>query len=213
MDTSNDIARVGTEASDPWMLTASGRKMYFLHPELDAINIRDIAVQLGNLCRFTGAVSQFHSVAQHSVMVARLVECILDDEGVDSETSEYWDQILAALLHDSEETYVNDLSSPLKVAIRGRYAWIADSIRRKVFEKHSVDYDYFNQTVKDADNIAILIERFYFMPQHDDWPGTPAAEMIYARPEYQDPHKATGEFMKAWSRAIRKRNALQDEGL
>ena len=213
METVDDVARIGTDAANPWMLTASGRKLYFLEPTLEALNIRDVAQHLGNLCRFTGAVSQFHSVAQHSVMVGQFVEYALDEEGVDSETSEYWDQVLAGLLHDGEEAYVNDLSSPLKAAVRGRYSWIADSIRMKLFEKHGIDYGYYNKTVKDADNTAILIERFYFMPQHEDWPGKPASEMTFRRPEFQDPHTAASLFMKAWGKAIRKRNALQDEGL
>lgn len=64
------------------------------------IDIRDIAHQLSNVCRYTGATPQFYSVAQHSVLVARY---FLDSR-----------KRLVGLLHDASEAYLNDIASPVK---------------------------------------------------------------------------------------------------
>lgn len=207
----NEQARIGADPANPWMLTASGLKLYFLDPKPEAINLLDVSHHLGNLCRFTGAMHQFYSIAQHSVLVAQLVKVALDDEGVDRDSVEYWDQILAALFHDGEEAYVNDLSSPLKMAIRGKYEWIATAIRRILFENYGVDWQYYNKTVKDADNIAILIERFHFMPQHSDWPGDPDLANQYDKPAFMDPRQATKLFEDTCRYALLMRKACRVE--
>jgi len=197
--------------ANPWTLTASGAKLYFLNPEFEQINVADIVHHLSNICRFTGATKHFYSVAQHSLLVAQLIKDVLDDEGVDSESSEYWDQLLAALLHEAEETYVNDISGPLKVVIRGKYNWIAVGIRRKAFEKYGVDWEYHNKTLKDADALAMQIARFYLMPDHPDWPKLPVNEMIYGQPEFMDPITARETFSESIRLAIEKRNLFRRE--
>jgi hypothetical protein len=209
----DDIARVGVDDAKPWMLTASGAKLYFLEPTTHAVNLADICHHLGQICRFTGATNQFYSVAQHSAMVGVIVQKFLDDENVDRESVEYWDQILAALLHDAAEAYVNDLSSPLKSAIRGKYGWVESAIARKIFERYDIDWAYMNKTVKDADNQAILIERKYLMPHHIDWPAAPAQDLMFGKPDCIGPEKA-GDLLKNTLRiALRKRNIFKAAAL
>jgi len=63
---------------------------------------------LSKLCRYYGQCSKFYSVAQHSVLVSRLV----DNPklfGASRTTL-----CLAALLHDMAEVYVGDISAPQK---------------------------------------------------------------------------------------------------
>src|SRR5687767_12883862 len=68
--------------------TYSGRTVEPYDPDPAAICVLDIAHHLSMLCRFTGAVRQFYSIAQHSVLVSAL--CDPEDA-------------LAGLLHDAEE--------------------------------------------------------------------------------------------------------------
>lgn len=82
-----------------WITTQSGKHFDFNNLSADAICIEDIACALSNLCRFTGHVQDFYSVAQHSVHVSYLVP------------PEF---ALEALLHDAAEAYCNDISAPLK---------------------------------------------------------------------------------------------------
>ena len=56
--------------STEWIQTYTGVKFYPLNPCMDDIDIIDIAHSLSLQCRFTGHLSEFYSVAQHSVMVA-----------------------------------------------------------------------------------------------------------------------------------------------
>ena len=81
---------------DSYIRTFSGGKFWPLDPHPEDVNILDIAHHLSNLCRFTGATSDFYSVGQHSVLVSYLVPA------------------LKALLHDAPEAYINDISRPLK---------------------------------------------------------------------------------------------------
>src|SRR3954471_2936273 len=81
------------------ILTNSGKLAWPMDPRPEDIDILDIAQGLSNQCRFNGQIKTFYSVAQHSVLVTRMVS---------SENQ------LAALLHDASEAYLPDLTSPVK---------------------------------------------------------------------------------------------------
>lgn len=77
----------------------SGRRIDLEDPCTDDILIDDIACGLSKICRFTGQLRDFYSVAQHAMMVAELVDPHLR---------------FAALHHDDSEAFLNDLSRNLK---------------------------------------------------------------------------------------------------
>jgi uncharacterized protein len=83
------------------IFTYSGRFIRPLDPNPNDIFIEDIAHALANQCRWTGHVSRFLSVAEHSVHVSQLVPKELQ---------------LTALLHDASEAYLADLARPIKKA-------------------------------------------------------------------------------------------------
>jgi 5'-deoxynucleotidase YfbR-like HD superfamily hydrolase len=78
--------------------TWSGYFYEFLDPKQEQIHIVDIAYALSNKARFSGH-TQFYSVAEHSVAVAKRLPKRLQ---------------LAGLLHDAAEAYLGDIPSPLK---------------------------------------------------------------------------------------------------
>lgn len=82
-----------------WIRTYSGARYYPAAPRPEDVRIVDIAHHLSMLCRFTGAVRRFYSVAEHSVLVSRMV---------------HPDLAFQALMHDATEAYINDIASPLK---------------------------------------------------------------------------------------------------
>jgi len=86
---------------NPFITTYTGKKFFFNDITPEQIDIFDIAHALSMLCRFTGHIHQFYSVAQHSLLV---------DSRIVGEPQIH----LAALLHDAAEAYVNDLAQPLK---------------------------------------------------------------------------------------------------
>ena len=85
--------------------TYTGRAVNASDLRPEDICLDDIAHQLGMECRFVGACSQFYSVAEHAVAVARFVEQHLDGTPEESFT---------ALHHDDFEAYAKDIPSPQK---------------------------------------------------------------------------------------------------
>lgn len=79
--------------------TLGGNKFYLDNPYKSVITIEDISWSLSNLCRWNSHVNKFYSVAQHCVVVSSLCSEPLKLQG---------------LMHDCEEAYIGDFTSPLK---------------------------------------------------------------------------------------------------
>jgi uncharacterized protein len=104
--------------------TYSGKYVNVFDPNPEDILIEDIAHSLSNQCRFTGHVPHFYSVAQHSLIVAKMA------------TDEYK---LAALLHDASEAYLVDLPSPIKREIP-EFKQIEERLLKVIAEKFGFEY-------------------------------------------------------------------------
>ncbi len=193
-----------------WILTANGMRIDYVNPENSQITIVDIAHSLGNLCRFTGGTKHFYSVAQHSLFVTKIVHDLLAGEltAEEMETTAFYDQMLASLLHDAAEAYINDLASPLKQVIKGKYGWVEHGLTEAIFARYGLDMDYKNNIVKDADNIAVMHERYYLLPEHKDWP-VDEKMITYAAPQYVGPAEAGQLFLGAFQDVMKKRNAAR----
>lgn len=160
-------ATVVMRGTSPTMQTFTGRLVPLLDPAPADIDIRDIADQLAKLCRFTGAVSKYYSVAQHSVFVTDLVS---------TDAKPY------ALLHDAHEAYAGDASSPLKVAMRsfGRpsaYDVIVEGLDRAIHHAAGLPWPpppAIEDEVRRADLIALSTERRDLMaPSAEEMPDLP----------------------------------------
>lgn len=92
----------------PWIQSYTGRKVTPFDLQPDQVCLEDVAHALGNKCRFSGHSIHHYSVAQHSVLGARLMPPAF---------------AMAFLLHDVSETYLPDIASPLK----SRVKWCDDA--------------------------------------------------------------------------------------
>ena len=92
------IATMSKRNSD-WIQTFTGKRFWPLDPQVEDVDIMDIAHSLALQCRFTGHVVVPYSGAEHSVRV--MWECPEGDR-------------LWGLLHDASEAYLMDLPRPLK---------------------------------------------------------------------------------------------------
>ncbi len=94
-----------------WQRMLSGRRLDLLEPSPLDIEIADIAHGLARVARWNGQTKGPHafSVAQHSVLVERLVADLSPRLSQKAR--------LMALLHDAPEYVVGDLISPFKAAI------------------------------------------------------------------------------------------------
>lgn len=122
--------------------TVSGRFFDLLKPEEYEYDIEEIATSLSNLCRYTGHVNRFYSVAEHSVLVSRLVPAGL---------------ALCGLLHDASEAFVGDVSSPLKKLLP-EYREIEENIQKAIANYYGLEYP-FHEEVHLADKRMYWQER------------------------------------------------------
>lgn len=95
-----------------WIQTYTGRQFYPLAPKPADVDTRDVAHALALVCRFTGHVRRFYSVAEHSVRVSFLAEQLAQQNGHDAGTALHIAR--RGLLHDASEAYLCDVASPLK---------------------------------------------------------------------------------------------------
>lgn len=138
-----------------WMQTYTGKQFFPRAPEADKIDIEDIAHALSNLCRFCGHSQFYYSVAQHSVLVSKIV-----DKSI----------ALESLMHDAAEAYTGDLIRPIKKSVLD-WNELEDDILRAICQKFNLRYDVMRgPDVKRADDILLATEKRDVMgPAPAEW--------------------------------------------
>lgn len=131
------------EQTPSCITTLSGKFFDILKPEEYDYDIEEIATALSNLCRYTGHVNTFYSVAEHSVLVSRIVPERL---------------ALAGLLHDASEAYLGDVSSPLKKLLP-EYKAIEERVQRAIATSFKLGDDLSHPAVHEADKRMYWQER------------------------------------------------------
>ena len=106
-----------------WQRMLSGRRLDLLEPSPLDIEIADIAHGLARVARWNGQTRGDHafSVAQHSVLVERLVGELSPRLTREAR--------LMALLHDAPEYVVGDLISPFKAAVGLNYKALEERLQ------------------------------------------------------------------------------------
>src|SRR3954467_14945396 len=112
-----------------WQRMLSGRRLDLLEPSPLDIEIEDIAHGLARVARWNGQTKGEHafSVAQHSVLVERLVS--------DLNPRLTRQARLMALLHDAPEYVVGDLISPFKAAIGVNYKMLELKLQEAIHRR------------------------------------------------------------------------------
>lgn len=137
----------------PIILTSTGDYFDLTDPHNSEINIETIAHALSNICRFSGHCSEFYSVAQHSVLVSKMVP---------------QEHALMGLLHDASEAFLGDVISPLK-SMLPEYKTLEARVTNAIYKRFNIGPHQY-PTIKKADLMALATERKYLLPATDyEW--------------------------------------------
>lgn len=179
-----------------YIVTYTGKIFEFLSPKPEMICIEDISHSLSNLCRYTGHVSSFYSVAQHCVLMA--------------ENFNFPGDPLAKLLHDAAEAYIGDLASPWKglLNVEGYFPGDVLSVKeyeskiQKVIEAALGVSEIHNAEVKESDIRMFWTEVRDLMPQMSDdfnW-GPPKMEPAKEKIICWEPSQAKMQFLMLYNK-------------
>lgn len=106
------------------ILTHSQKMFDPVNPEVQLIDIEDIAHALSMLCRANGHFKSFYSVGQHSI------NCMKE-----AVARGYTERVqLACLLHDASEAYLSDVTRPVKEELP-RYKEIEAPLQEVIWNK------------------------------------------------------------------------------
>ena len=138
-----------------WQRMLSGRRLDILSPSPVDIEITDIAYGLARVARWNGQTSgdYGYSVAQHSVVVERLVQSIAP------QLDQKWR--LACLLHDGPEYVIGDMITPFKSALGPAYKDIEAGLEAAIYLRFGLPAQlpaYVKSIIKRADRMAAWLE-------------------------------------------------------
>ncbi|KKN16026.1 hypothetical protein LCGC14_0979880 [marine sediment metagenome] len=140
------------------IVTYTGKSFDLLNPLPEMVCIEDIAHALANICRYTGHVREFYSVAQHCVL---MVKANLPGGA------------LQKLLHDAHEAYTGDIASPWKQCLIVHDFDVSvkeweQKIQKIIGLALGINLD-FSAEVKEADNRMYFTEVRDLMPLSDEF--------------------------------------------
>jgi hypothetical protein len=188
----------GPPAPGPYLQTVSGRWVNPFEPDLEQIDIGDIARALSNQCRFGGHCREFYSVAQHSVLVSELVE----QRGGDVE------DVFAGLMHDASEAYLGDMPHPIKhrSPLGAAFREAEKHLERAIHQRFAIKTDV--PELKPADRALLATERRAFSAATWHWPELDGAEPLDLALRAWPPEEAERAFMRRYGELQGRRGAV-----
>lgn len=147
------------------ILLRSGSYLDLADPDCGRIAPLDIASGLRQL-RFAGQTPRPYTIAQHSLLVLRLVEPVAAT--IDAEKGLHLRR--CALLHDAAEAFIHDVTRPLK-ALLPDYRALEQKFEQRLNAHLGLVWNApRREIVKRADLQALAIERRELFGCRDRWP-------------------------------------------
>lgn len=138
-----------------YILTYSKIKFYPLEPSKDDIKIEDIAHSLSLMTRANGHCDHFYSVAQHSISCYQEAKC----RGYSARVQ------LGCLLHDASESYISDLTRPVKRNLP-QYFSIEEKLQKTIYEKFGLE-DLTVEELKQIEDVDDTLLHYEFEEMMD----------------------------------------------
>ena len=186
-------------ANRPWLQTVTGRAWCADAHQSYEYDVEEIAHALSNICRYSGHCREFYSVAQHSVVVMRILRERLAYPKANKRL------LQAALLHDASEAFCLDVPSPIKrMEMMSQYKAWEHAVGTSIMVYFGLEFEYKNPLIKWADLSALATEKRDIMgnsPHDRMWLETvdgtlPPAAVWSIKP--LSPKQAKRLFMRTW---------------
>ena len=173
----------------PYLQTVSGRWVNPFDPDPEQLDAGDIARALANVCRFGGHTRAFYSVAQHSVIVSRIVE----ERGGDAADA------FAALMHDATEAYLGDMPHPIKhrSALGAAFREAEKELERAIQARFRIKPDV--PEIKRVDRALLATERRAFSGENWHWPELDGVEPLALDLQAWPPDEAAQAFAERYA--------------
>lgn len=173
-------ARYSKPIAPAWIQTWSGLQYDFENPQPNQITIGDIAHALSHICRFTGHVNRFYSVAEHCVRASYLVP---------------QEDAIYALLHDASEAYLTDVNKPLKQLLGESYRRLEERAERVILRRFGLT-PWIPVSVKRADIVLMLTERRDLLDHQLTWKSYDSVEPLADRIQPWTSEQAHRTFLR-----------------
>lgn len=145
------------------MLTYTKKYFKPLDPNIEDIDIVDIAHALSLNCRANGHTPYFYSIAQHSI------NCCTEAKARNLPKRIQF----ACLLHDASEAYISDVIRPVKKYLL-EYKNVELNIQTAIYEKYNlIDLSKNEHSYIDEIDDAILYYEFLEMSKVELWSPKP----------------------------------------
>lgn len=177
-----------------YIRTYTGKEFYPLDPDPEQIDIIDIAHALSNVCRYTGHLSSFYGVGDHSIYVSQI-------SSVEGKETALW-----GLLHDASEAYIADVARPVKHHPDFQfYRDAEDKLMKAVCIKFGLSEE-MPAMVKEADNRMLVTEmRDLGMPGQFPWESLPWSPYSF-KLKTKTPKKVEKQFLDLFNIYTENRN-------
>lgn len=174
------------QVEDGWLETFTGEQFHFLQPLAAEIHVEDVAHSLSQLCRYNGHTKAFYSVAEHSILICDWIAANFPGAS---------QQVLrTALLHDVAETYLGDMSRPVKHQMP-QFKELEHIIEGAAAERFDIELP-FPAVVEECDARILVDEREQCMSDSGNEWGTDALEPLGVEIKFLDPPNVRRLFME-----------------
>jgi hypothetical protein len=137
----------------------SGALVDLENPDPNTLSINDIATALSRIARYTGHGRHRFSVAQHSVLASMLARPYMGAPGAR----------LAVLMHDAQEAYLGDVSSPLK-RLLPEYEKLEARMQAAIGIRFGIDFRVHDVAIHEADLQMLATEAYHLLPSRGRGP-------------------------------------------
>lgn len=176
-----------------FILTYSKIKFFPLEPVKEGIKIVDIAHSLSLMTRANGHCSHFYSVAQHSIHCYK-----------EAKSRGYSERLqLACLLHDASESYISDITRPVKCNLP-EYSFIEEKLQGVIYDRFELG-DLTNEERKQIEDVDDTLLHYEFEELMDfpifDVPPGKATDHDFAQRDFSSVEQ---EFIAIYNSLKRK---------